>query len=162
MKRATAYLVAASVLLAGFVALWFALVPPVVPQGDREAEVAEGSGVLDGMTFAGMMAPADGSDPVEDTFVFADGKFASTECDRRCGYPARAYFVRNVGERIEFVSESHCLYKDAKIVWRGIVDGDTIEGVSTWTLKRWYWTIEKELHFEGTLMVSTSPVASTQ
>lgn len=125
------------------------------------AEVG-GSGVLDGMTFSGLMGAAEDGEPVEDNFIFDNGTFMSTECDRRCGYPARPYFVRNVGEKIEFFSESNCLYKDAKIVWHGTVEDGTIRGVSSWTVNRWYWTIEKEIPFHGTLNTSGGSIASSQ
>ena len=66
-------------------------------------------------------------------------------------------------DKTEFISESHCLYKDAKIVWRGTINGDTLKGVSSWTVKRWYWTIERNLIFEGTITAHTTaiPVVSS-
>jgi len=118
-----------------------------------------GKGILDGMTFAAAMRLPGDTDDVDDIFVFANGTFVSTECDERCGYPARPYFVRYVDDAVEFISESHCLYKDAKIVWRGTIKDGKISGVSTWTVKRWYWTIEKELLFKGTLVDTAASVA---
>ena len=59
--------------------------------------------------------------------------------------------MRIDGDRIESISETRCPYKDAKIVWRGIVDGDRITGTSTWMIKRWYWTLEDTFEFEGRL-----------
>ena len=149
------------------VGAWAVLGPGMGPgTGPADGAVAAsdvgGSGMLDGMTFTGTMRLPSDTDDVEDTFVFANGTFFSTECDRRCGYPARPYYVRHVGEKIEFFSESRCLHKDAKIVWHGTVENGTIRGVSDWTLRRWYWTIEKRFVFEGTLTKPAGPVASTQ
>ena len=76
--------------------------------------------------------------------LYSKSYFVSKECELRCEYPARPYFVREAGERIEFLSETRCPYKDASIVWRGVVEDDTIKGVATWTINRWYWTIERK------------------
>jgi len=116
---------------------------------------------LDGMSFKGGVGPHGQPHDVEDRFVFANGEFVSKECERRCEYPARPYFVRKAGDQIEFISETRCPYKDATIVWRGTVQGDKIEGVATWTINRWYWTVEKKYEFSGRLEQSVSPLASS-
>ena len=144
------------------VAVW-SLSPDPLRQVHAEgldAKQAASFGILDGKTFKGRIGPRGKPADVEDTYVFADGTFVSVECELRCDYPARPYFVRENGNAIEFVSETKCPYKDAKIVWRGKVEGDSIEGVATWTMSRWYWTIEKEFTFSGTLQNARSPVAS--
>ena len=161
------FVLAASLLTAGLVVAWLVASPKTKPI-QESAAVAAGaagsnkpaSGILDGMTFAGNMRLASEPEGVDDSFVFADGTFVSTECDKRCGYPARPYFVRQLGRDVEFVSESRCLHKDAKIVWRGTVSDGRISGVSTWTVKRWYWTVERKFLFEGALMSSATPAAS--
>jgi hypothetical protein len=112
---------------------------------------AEGAGILDGMTFSGQIGPLGEPADVEDTFVFSDGLFVSSECERRCDFPARPYYVRRRGAAIEFLSETRCPAKNAKIVWRGSVQGERLSGEFTWTVDRWYWTIEKTFWFEGTL-----------
>lgn len=111
------------------------------------------------MTFSGDVGPLGKPANVRDLLVFAKGTFVSKECERRCGYPAAPYFVRRVGDTTEFISETRCPDKDATIVWRGTVDDDTIKGVFTWTTSRWYWTIEKEFWFEGTLADGDMPLA---
>ena len=129
-------------------------------QAERvEAIDPSGSGILDGMTFASELGPDGKPADVMDTLVFANGLFVSAECERRCNYPAHPYFVRQNGDKIEFLSETRCPDKDAKIVWRGTVDEDTIQGTFTWTVARWYWTIEKEFWFKGTLAEPATPVA---
>ena len=143
---------------------WFAFSPVTMPvQAENlEATAVSGSGVLDGMTFVAGLGPVGKPADLQDKLVFANGMFVSTECERRCQYPARPYFVRQVGDKTEFVSETRCPTKDAKIVWRGTVDGEAIEGVFTWTTVRWYWTIEKEFSFKGTLVNGATPIASNR
>jgi hypothetical protein len=149
------------VLLAGG---WFVFSLEAMPVQAENVDTADvgGSGVLDGMTFSAELGPFGRPADVKDTLVFANGTFVSTECERRCEYPARPYFIRQVGDRIEFISETRCPDKDAKIVWRGTVDDGTIKGVFTWTTVRWYWTIEKEFSFEGTLVEGATPVARSR
>jgi hypothetical protein len=109
-------------------------------------------GPLDGMIFSGALGPDGHPKDVQDSFVFEDGSFVSKECELRCKYPARPYFVRKNGSKTEFISETNCPYKDATITWRGTIEGDTIKGKSTWVVKRWYWTVEKTYAFEGKLV----------
>ena len=94
------------------------------------------SGPLDGMVFEGALGPDGKPKDTPDSFVFANGTFVSKECELRCKYPARPYYVRVNGGKTEFISETRCPYKDARIVWRGTVVGDRITGKSTWTVKR--------------------------
>jgi len=110
------------------------------------------SGPLDGLTFTGALGPDGKPKDTADTFVFENGTFVSKQCELRCSYPARPYFVRVNGSKTEFISETQCPYKDARIVWRGTVDGKTIKGISTWIVKRWYWTLEDTFEFEGKLV----------
>ncbi len=130
----------------------------------RTADAGQASDVavkapLDGKVFIGALGPEGKPKDVEDRFVFENGTFVSKECELRCEYPARPYFVREAGERIEFLSETRCPYKDASIVWRGVVEDDTIKGVATWTINRWYWTIERKYEFSGKLKQSVAPLA---
>ncbi len=128
----------------------------------EEANKTMDQASLDGMTFTAALGPDGKLKDVEDRFVFANGTFVSKECELRCEYPARPYFVRMSGDGTEFLSETKCPYKDATIVWRGTVKGDAIEGVATWTIKRWYWSIEKKYSFSGKLERSTPALAKTE
>lgn len=119
-------------------------------------------GPLDGMTFNGALGPDGEPKDIPDSFVFKDGTFVSKECELRCKYPARPYFVRTNGDRTEFISETKCPYKDAKIIWRGTIEGDTIKGKSTWVMKRWYWTVESDFEFEGKLSEKSAATTSTE
>ena len=119
-------------------------------------------GPLDGLTFSGALGPDSKPKDISDVFVFENGTFVSKECELKCKYPARPYFVRKNGNKIEFISETQCPYKDAKIVWRGTVEGDLIKGKSTWVVKRWYWTVENTFEFEGKLIEKNLSSASTE
>ena len=116
-------------------------------------------GPLDGMTFSGALGPDGKPKDIADSFVFENGNFVSKECELRCKYPPRPYFVRVSGSKTEFISETRCPYKDARIVWRGTIEGGRIKGKSTWVVKRWYWTIEDTFEFEGELVSGTSSPA---
>jgi hypothetical protein len=111
------------------------------------------------MTFSGALGPDGKPKDIADSFVFENGNFVSKECELRCKYPPRPYFVRVSGSKTEFISETRCPYKDARIVWRGTIEGGRIKGKSTWVVKRWYWTIEDTFEFEGELVSGTSSPA---
>ena len=119
-----------------------------------------GSGLLDGMAFDSQLGPVGDPADIDDTLIFQNGMFVSTECERRCNYPASPYFVRKNGTATEFISETRCPYKNATIVWRGIVQDGQIEGVATWTNSRWYWTIVTEIAFSGSLSEGVSPLTN--
>lgn len=109
------------------------------------------SGPLDGMTFTGELGPEGRPKDVTDVFVFSNGTFVSKECELRCDYPARPYFINEHKDATEFVSNTKCPYKDAEITWHGKVKGDRIVGTATWTIRRWYWTMTNTFEFAGTL-----------
>ena len=145
------------VLVSGWV-LASQVVSPTKTISTDHAE-GEGAGVLDGMEFAGVFDVTSKSKAAKDQFLFSKGKFVSTECVKRCGYRPGAYFVRSRDGKTEFISVSRCTHKDAKIVWRGTVEGGIVKGVSTWTVSRWYRTVEKTFQFEGKLIKSPTPIA---
>ena len=128
----------------------------VQPQ-DLDTSHLEGSGALDGLAFESELGPVGKSADMEDTLIFDKGLFVSAECYRTCNFPAQPYFVRRGNGGIEFISETRCPNKDAEIVWRGKVEGNSIQGEFTWTMARWYWTIEKKFHFQG--KVTESPAS---
>lgn len=128
--------------------------------GDGNIEIV--SGPLDGMTFRGALGPDGKPKDTPDVFVFENGTFVSKECESRCKYPARPYFVRVNGNKTEFISETRCPYKDARIVWRGTVEGDRITGKSTWVVNRWYWSVENTFEFEGRLVAKDISSATAE
>lgn len=129
-------------------------------EANAVVDTESASGPLDGLVFKGALGPDGEPKDVPDTFVFENGTFVSRECEQRCKYPARPYFVRVDGNRTEFISETKCPYKDAWITWRGSVEGDTLKGKSTWVVKRWYWTIEDTYEFEARLISDSAASAN--
>lgn len=153
-----------ALLLVGGAGTW-AVSPQTTPTAEAERSTSSeqrASGILDGMTFLSKLGLSGKPADVEDDLVFSNGTFFSRECDRRCGYPPGPYYVRRIGDKIEFVSESQCVHKDATLSWQGTIENGTIKGRILWTAVRWYWTIEKELWFEGTLVDSVKPVGSSR
>ena len=136
---------------------------PVSPEDLKPTADILGEGMLDRMTFVGFIGTNKDPELSKDTFVFDKGLFLSAECERLCKFPARPYYARKKGDVIEFISETLCPYKDSKIVWRGTVQDGKVNGTSTWTSDRWYWSVEKKLIFEGELAEKTAsiPVKST-
>jgi hypothetical protein len=164
MKKATLMSVGVLAII-GIAALSLSGVS-VIESGDPSAADASdaigqpATGPLDGMTFKGHLGPSGAPADVADQWVFEDGMFVSKECERRCNYPPRPYYSREAGESTEFISVTNCPDKNATIVWRGTVDGRSIKGEATWTMERWYWTIENTFAFEGELAAGLQPVAS--
>ncbi|HMB48652.1 MAG TPA: hypothetical protein VKN63_10285 [Afifellaceae bacterium] len=109
------------------------------------------TGPLDGMEFVSKLGPEGKPKDVDDRFVFSDGTFVSKECELRCSYPARAYYIKETNTGTEFVSNTKCPHKDAEITWHGTVKGTQISGTAIWTIKRWYWTVTNTFEFEGQL-----------
>ncbi|WP_418320654.1 hypothetical protein [Piscinibacter sakaiensis] len=138
-------------------ALYVAVAPAA---SDGSVAAAFVPGPLDGKTFRGALGPDGKPKDTPDVFVFENGTFVSKECELRCKYPARPYFVRGDGDRMEFISETRCPYKDARITWRGTVEGDRIRGKSTWVVKRWYWNVENTFEFEGRLVPADTSSAA--
>ena len=159
MKRSRLIL-AIGVIFAAVVGGTFALSgPPAIPAEElRPTAEVIGEGALDRMTFVGHVGTSDNPTRSDDTFVFDKGLFLSKECERICNFPARPYFVRSKADGVEFISETRCPYKDSKIVWRGTVKDGKVRGTSTWTSERWYWTIERDLVFEGTLSQQSASI----
>lgn len=162
--RPNRYLILLPLISIAAVGGWFAFTQNSKPVLSASGETVNpnGNGPLDGMTFVGALGPDGKPKDIADRFVFANGTFVSEECELRCKYPARPYYVRDAGDKTAFISETRCPYKDAKITWRGTVDGDTIKGESTWTVRRWYWTVENTFEFEGKLVKQSTPIARTQ
>jgi len=164
MKKQVKYILGTGLLIGALTSVWFIFSLTSKPVLGEQVEIAAvtAAGILDGMTFSGELGPLDKPAYVKDTLVFKDGTFVSTECEKNCNYPARPYYTRQVGDKIEFISETRCPYKDAKIVWRGTVGNGNIEGTYTWTIARWYWTVNKDFRFSGTLAKQPPPIAGNQ
>lgn len=150
-RRQKLRLVVAATLLASGVAAAALAVHDNEQDIRIDALEPSGPGPLDGLVFSGMLGPEGKPNDVSDTFVFAGGTFVSRECELRCEYPARPYQAVETTNGWEFTSTTRCPYKDATIVWNGTVEGDRLTGQATWTIRRWYWTLERDFTFEATL-----------
>lgn len=137
-----------------FVAAW-AVALSIKPPRNIHAVNTPGTGILDGMEFTGKVGLIGKPIDIEDTWSFANGTFVSTECETQCRYPRVPYYVRQQSEAVEFIGETYCLDKDAKISWHGVVSNGKIKGTFTWHIARWYWTVEKKFWFEGNLTRQT-------
>jgi hypothetical protein len=164
MRRQIKSLLVMSLMLLSLSSVWSISSWASGPKGEDQVDSsnAVSSELLDEMTFIGEVCPKGQPADVKDTVVFKDGSFVSKKCAEMCKYPASPYFIRHVGNAIEFISETRCTDKDAKIVWRGTVDGEKIKGVFHWTSNRWYWTVEKEFWFEGTLVENNASAIGSQ
>lgn len=168
----TKFLPYLAILVAGVIVVWAGLsltsntvIANIIETSQElsdELPDEQSAGPLDGMTFSGELGLSGKPKDITDSFVFSNGTFISKECEFRCKYPASPYFVRTKGDSTEFVSESRCPYKDAKIIWSGTIKDGIIKGVSTWTVKRWYWTVEDKFEFEGRLIAQSTPAVSTK
>jgi hypothetical protein len=91
---------------------------------------------LDGKAFvaeAGMKGKD--ADEKGDVITFKDGKFHSSACDQ-WGYGKGAYRASAAGEAVSFEAET-ASEKDGRIVWKGTVRGDAIEGTFVHYRKGW-------------------------
>ncbi len=125
----------------------------------NDAALLKGEGVLDGLTFTTVLAPQGKPGEIRDAMFFREGQLLSLECEDRCNYPASAYFSRVVEGGHEFVVEAWCPTKDANMIWRGRIKGDTVSGTVTWSVRRFYWTVGTVLEFSGNLSTEAEVAA---
>ena len=99
--------------------------------------LAQAQGVtLDGRAFvadAGEKGKA--ADEKGDVITFAGGKFHSSACDPY-GYGKGSYRASSSGEAVAFEAETTS-EKDGRLVWKGTVRGDEIEGTFVHYRKGW-------------------------
>ncbi len=101
---------------------------------------------LDGKTFTGTMTQKGKTKADRDTFVFQDGKFRSTACDKY-GFAETAYTAAGSDVSTVFEAEAKSP-EEGTMRWRGTVKGDTIEGTAVWTK---VGQTETTYTFQGTL-----------
>lgn len=112
------------------------------------------AGPLDGLEFVSVIQVAQYDAPFEDRMVFADGTFFSEECQRRCDFGAQPYTAWREGDTIHFTATLTCADAPQSVSWRGRVTGDRIEGSALWRVERFYWTVEREAIYDGTLVAA--------
>lgn len=128
-----------------------------VPTTSKETKITRpvtNISLLDGRQFkAGIVkvdAEQDGKKPpLGDQLMFSDGMFSSAVC-KRYNFTAAPYWVRVEGDRVHFLAELTSP-TDGRMLWKGSIRGDTLEGTMRWTKKRWYWTIDTEHKITGKL-----------
>lgn len=108
-------------------ALVLALPAIVIAQGTQKSSAA----TLDGKTFVGEVSQQGKDKPDPDEISFKAGKMHSTACDPY-GFTEAEYKATATGDAINFTCESTSP-KEGKMSWKGVVKGDTIEGVGLWT-----------------------------
>lgn len=112
------------VMLASCTALFF------LPATQVAAQAIPSVSTLDGKAFvaeAGEKGKA--ADEKGDIITFKDGKFHSSSCDQY-GYGKGDYKATAQGDAIAFEVETKS-EKDGRLVWKGSVRGDAIEGSFT-------------------------------
>ena len=107
-------------------------------------------GPLDGQSFTGEFGPIGKAADGTDSWVFQNGSFLSKSC-LECGFPQSVYSSESGPGVVDFTTTTSCPVSDAEIVWEGTVKNGKIEGVFTWTKKRWYRTVQKRFWFKGRL-----------
>jgi hypothetical protein len=111
------------------------------------------------MVFAGLIGPEDDPDFNEE-LIFNEGLMWSKTCVP-CGYQPSVYWVRRVGDAIHFISELKSA-SGSVFDYEGVVEGGRAEVAVTWAKHRWYWTIDRDLVFEGILVPGRKPVAAAE
>lgn len=92
---------------------------------------------LDGRVFVGDAGPkGKPADEKDDVITFAGGQFHSATCDQY-GYSKAPYRATASGGSILFEAETRS-EKDGRLVWKGEVKGDTIEGTFVHYRKGWF------------------------
>lgn len=105
-------------------------------------------GQLDGMAFKGMLGPLENRD-VPDVLYFKDGKFWSQSCTQ-LGFAPAPYWTRIVGNEVEFRGFLDSPER-GRFSFLGRVNKDHAKVDINWRRDRWYWSIERQMRFEGTL-----------
>lgn len=108
------------------------------------------AGVLDGTTFVADAGPkGKPADESNDLITFRDGLFHSSNCEQY-GYTSAPYSARGEPGAIAFEAETKS-DKDGRLVWRGTVRGQDIEGTMLHYKKGFFGTSDKpnEMWFKG-------------
>ncbi|MDZ7839214.1 MAG: hypothetical protein U5R46_00105 [Gammaproteobacteria bacterium] len=120
----------------------------------EDTDTSAAAGPLDGMVFEGLIGPTENPD-LNDRLYFQDGKFWSSECIR-CGFEPGAYWVRRVNGGIAFRGTLQSPDR-GRFRYEGFVRDGEIEVSIDWRQERWYWTVDRQLRFEGQLVAGERP-----
>ena len=106
--------------------------------------------ILDGKKFIGPTGEKGKKVHHEDVLTFSDGKFTSSECFQY-GFKGGPYTATVGAESIHFRAETTSP-THGKMVWKGMLKGDTLDVTYSWTKERWFWTTFREYWFKGSLV----------
>jgi hypothetical protein len=106
-------------------------------------------GLLDGKVFIGQYREKHKSDVKEDELRFMNGEFHSIGYGQK-GFNEGVYIARSEEDKIYFEAET-VSPKQGKIIWRGVVYGDSIEVNYHWSKRGWLNDTEKDFSFNGKL-----------
>ena len=121
----------------------------LLAQEQVAAEKVISSQALDGKIYSGQNGSKGEPADHDDEFIFKEGMFRSTSCDKY-GFTEGQYESTETDGIIYFkaltASPSH-----GQMSWEGKSDGASLEGTFVWTKERWYWNIRKEYWFNAEL-----------
>jgi hypothetical protein len=106
-------------------------------------------GQLDGKVFVGQYREKHKRAIREDELRFTDGEFHSADYGQK-GFDGGVYQAKTVDGKIYFEAET-VSSKQGKIIWRGIIHGDSIEVNYQWSKKGWLSDTQKDYLFSGKL-----------
>ena len=85
---------------------------------------------LDGKSFVGQMGEKGSTKGDKDTFVFKEGRFRSTACDKY-GFGDAPYTVKEEGGKMVVTAETTSK-KQGTMTWTLTVAGEELTGLSLW------------------------------
>src|SRR5262249_55183778 len=104
----------------------FSAEPETKPAAKKEeAPKPVAAGPLDGKNFTGEIG-AKGQKADPDTFIFKDGRFTATACEK-FGFKDAAYTTSGSGKNMRFRATT-VNAAGAKIDWDGMINGNKLEG----------------------------------
>jgi hypothetical protein len=107
------------------------------------------SKVLDGMVFVGETGEQGKNANNPDTISFEGGVFRSTSCSGH-GFGPAPYNVVKQGESYKF-STTLVSSDTGTLEWTGTITGGQASATFRWKHKRWFWNIERDYWYKGTM-----------
>jgi hypothetical protein len=118
--------------------------------GGKAQDNIAASHILDGKKFIGPTGEKGKKIHHKDVLSFSDGKFTSSECFQ-FGFGGAPYTAAVEADSIHFQAETTSP-THGTMVWKGTLQGDSLDVTYTWTKERWFWTTFREYWFKGTLV----------
>ena len=142
---------AQSIFRSSLLVLVLVLVLVNVPlaQEHGPGEIVISSHALDGRTYFGQNGSKGKPADHDDEFIFEDGMFRSTSCDKYEFKEGR--YETTEADGIIYFKAATASPSHGQMFWVGQVDGESLKGTFLWTKERWYWDIRKEYWFKAEL-----------